>query len=185
MSELGPVGEPAPQITSPAEPYLGSAAILFTTQQALEGVHKAISQIAQEVHDTKRAHAGVQQLQDSWTNWLADPTQETLQPVLADLNDLQKISPQLHEEVLSFYEPADDAIGAYLGGSTTLGEVNGAFVALKNDPDRVPQWGRGITEAHTLEITSLQGAINGLQGAISALYGAGHAAFRAAASQQL
>ena len=94
------------------EPYLGNIALCLVAEGAIKELQNACEELGYVAEAAKRARVAVEQLHEDWSNWLEDPTQETLQPVLADLHDLKALQPRLHEEVLSFFEPADKEIDA-------------------------------------------------------------------------
>ena len=167
------------------EPYLGNVAICLMAWKAMEELQDACVELGYVADTAKRARVAMAQLHEDWGNWLEDPTQETLQPVLADLHDLKALQPRLHEEVLSFFEPADKEIVAHLEGRTTLGEVHAKFLELAEDPNQMPTWARAISEANILEMTALDAIAKNAHPTLCLLYGQAQAVFRASIVQSL
>ncbi len=165
------------------EPYLGNIALCLVAAEAIEELQEACEELGHVAEAATRAHVAIAQLHEDWANWLEDPTQETLQPVLADLHDLKALQPRLYQEVLSFFEPADQEITAHLNGKMTLGDVHAKFLDLTEDPHQMPSWARAISEANILEITILDAIAKNTHPTLCLLYGQAQAVFHSAIVQ--
>lgn len=167
------------------EPYLGNIALCLVAAGAIEELQRACEELGHVAEAAKRASIAIAQLHEDWANWLDDPTQETLQPVLADLHDLKALQPRLHAEVLSFFEPADQEIIAHQEGKMTLGEVHAKFRELTQDSNQMPSWARAISEASILEMTVLEAIAKNIHPTLCLLYGQAQAVFHSAIVQSV